>query len=192
MGPSDSPEKDAAPGTQNERAEVAQAALENLFEVSPDAIFVTDTQGVIRGANPRSTALFGHTQGRAAGNADREPGSGAFSRPSSQSSRKLQRASSRTPDGRGHEPLRPAQGWLRVSRRHHAQAGRDALRPGGAELCPRRQRTANCTGRSPPQRPAIALHRGERARLRHLPAGCRRLRDDLEPRCRAHQAVHCR
>jgi PAS domain S-box-containing protein len=36
--------------------------LENLFEVSPDAIFVTDAQGVIRGANPRAAELFGHTQ----------------------------------------------------------------------------------------------------------------------------------
>jgi PAS domain S-box-containing protein len=36
--------------------------LENLFEVSPDAIFVTDTEGIIRGANPRAAELFGHTQ----------------------------------------------------------------------------------------------------------------------------------
>jgi formate hydrogenlyase transcriptional activator len=36
--------------------------LENLFDVSPDAIFVTDAQGVIRGANPRAEELFGHPQ----------------------------------------------------------------------------------------------------------------------------------
>jgi PAS domain-containing protein len=36
------------------RAEFAHSALENLFDVSPDAIFVTDSQGVIRGANPRA------------------------------------------------------------------------------------------------------------------------------------------
>jgi PAS domain S-box-containing protein len=36
--------------------------LENLFDVSPDAIFVTDAQGVIRGANPRAAELFGYTQ----------------------------------------------------------------------------------------------------------------------------------
>jgi PAS domain S-box-containing protein len=36
--------------------------LENLFDVSPDAIFVTDAQGVIRSANPRAEELFGHTQ----------------------------------------------------------------------------------------------------------------------------------
>jgi PAS domain S-box-containing protein len=62
MRPSDSPEQDAAAGTKQDRAEFAQLALENLFEVSPDAIFVTDTHGVIRGANPRAAALFGHTQ----------------------------------------------------------------------------------------------------------------------------------
>jgi PAS domain S-box-containing protein len=36
--------------------------LENLFEVSPDAIFVTDSVGVIRAANPRAFELFGHTE----------------------------------------------------------------------------------------------------------------------------------
>src|ERR1017187_9274318 len=46
----------------HDRAELAQSALENLFDVSPDAIFVTDAQGVIRGANPRAAELFGHTQ----------------------------------------------------------------------------------------------------------------------------------
>jgi len=59
---SDPPEQDAAAGTTNDRAKFAQIALENLFEVSPDAIFVTDAQGVIRGANPRAAELFGHTQ----------------------------------------------------------------------------------------------------------------------------------
>jgi PAS domain S-box-containing protein len=59
---SDSPEKDAAAAPENNQAEFAQLALENLFEVSPDAIFVTDPAGVVRGANPRAAALFGHTQ----------------------------------------------------------------------------------------------------------------------------------
>jgi PAS domain S-box-containing protein len=62
MRPSDSPERDAATLPENEGVEFAQLALENLFEVSPDAIFVTDAQGVIRGANPRAADLFGHTQ----------------------------------------------------------------------------------------------------------------------------------
>src|SRR5579863_3349388 len=61
MRPSDSPEKAAAAPGQD-RAKLAQAALDNLFEVSPDAIFVTDTDGIIRGANPRAAELFGHTQ----------------------------------------------------------------------------------------------------------------------------------
>ena len=62
MRTSNSPEKDEAEMPQNDRAELAQSALENLFEVSPDAIFVTDAQGVIRGANPRAAELFGYTQ----------------------------------------------------------------------------------------------------------------------------------
>jgi PAS domain S-box-containing protein len=44
------------------RTEWTHVALENLFEISPDAIFVTDAGGVIRGANPRAAELFGHTQ----------------------------------------------------------------------------------------------------------------------------------
>jgi formate hydrogenlyase transcriptional activator len=62
MRPSDSPIQAAAAEPRHERPELAQFALENLFEVSPDAIFVTDAQGVIRGANPRAAELFGHTQ----------------------------------------------------------------------------------------------------------------------------------
>jgi len=58
MRPSDSPEQDAA--AENARAEFAQFALDNLFEVSPNAIFVTDAKGVIRSANPRATELFGY------------------------------------------------------------------------------------------------------------------------------------
>jgi len=62
MGPSDSPEKAAAATSGQDWAKLAQSALENLFEVSPDAILVTDSNGIIRGANPRVTELFGHTQ----------------------------------------------------------------------------------------------------------------------------------
>ncbi len=64
MRPSDSPEMDEAAMAEHDRAEFAHSALENLFDVSPDAIFVTDAQGVIRGANPRAAELFGHTPGR--------------------------------------------------------------------------------------------------------------------------------
>jgi PAS domain S-box-containing protein len=67
MRSSDSPEEAAAAPPRYGRAELAQSALENLFEVSPDAIFVTDAQGVIRGANPRAAELFGHTQAELVG-----------------------------------------------------------------------------------------------------------------------------
>ena len=62
MRPSDLPDQDAAAAAEHDRAEFAQSALENLFDVSPDAIFVTDNQGVIRGANPRAAELFGYSQ----------------------------------------------------------------------------------------------------------------------------------
>ncbi len=39
----------------------ARIALENLFEISPDAIVVTDANGMIREANPRATEFFGYT-----------------------------------------------------------------------------------------------------------------------------------
>ena len=39
----------------------ARIALENLFEISPDAIIVTEADGMIREANPRATELFGYT-----------------------------------------------------------------------------------------------------------------------------------
>jgi PAS domain S-box-containing protein len=37
-------------------------ALDNLFEISPDAIIITDADGMIHGANPRATERFGYTQ----------------------------------------------------------------------------------------------------------------------------------
>src|ERR1035438_1252257 len=61
MRPSDSPEQ-AAPAEAVQGQEVTHSALENLFDVSPDAIFVTDSEGVIRGANPRAAELFGYSQ----------------------------------------------------------------------------------------------------------------------------------
>src|SRR6266568_1018054 len=62
MHPSDSPDGEAAAAAEHHRAEFAHFALENLFDVSPDAIFVTDAHGIICGANPRAAELFGHTQ----------------------------------------------------------------------------------------------------------------------------------
>ncbi len=43
------------------QAEFAQFASANLFQLSPDAILVTDGLGVIRVANPRAAELFGYT-----------------------------------------------------------------------------------------------------------------------------------
>src|ERR1700683_3832309 len=41
-------------------AEFARFAAQNLFQLSPDAILVTDAQGIIRAANPRAAELFGY------------------------------------------------------------------------------------------------------------------------------------
>ncbi|MGA7109444.1 MAG: sigma 54-interacting transcriptional regulator [Terracidiphilus sp.] len=69
MGPSDSPETDATTATRRQPVEFAPSALENLFDVSPDAIFLTDGAGVIRSANPRAAELFGYTQAELLGQA---------------------------------------------------------------------------------------------------------------------------
>jgi formate hydrogenlyase transcriptional activator len=61
MRPSDSPEQDAAAAPEHDWSKFARSALENLFAVSPNAIFVTDPQGTIRAANPQATELFGYT-----------------------------------------------------------------------------------------------------------------------------------
>jgi formate hydrogenlyase transcriptional activator len=61
MRPSDSPELDAA-SVERAGAEFTRFAVENLFEISPDACLITDPDGVIRGANPRAAELFGYTQ----------------------------------------------------------------------------------------------------------------------------------
>lgn len=59
---SDSPEQVAAASAEQEWAPFAQFALENLFDVSPDANFVAGSEGVIRGADSRAAQLLGHTQ----------------------------------------------------------------------------------------------------------------------------------
>ena len=62
MRPSDSPGQDAVAAAGAKRANFTEFALEDLFDISPDAILVTDSTGTIRAANPRSSELFGHTQ----------------------------------------------------------------------------------------------------------------------------------
>jgi len=67
MRSSDSPGWDAPTSPEQGNAEVSHIALENLFEFSPDAIFVTDAEGIIRDANPRAAELFGYAPGEFAG-----------------------------------------------------------------------------------------------------------------------------
>jgi PAS domain S-box-containing protein len=86
MRPSDSPEQ-AAPAEAVQGQEVTHSALENLFDVSPDAIFVTDSEGIIRGANPRAAELFGYTQVELFGQPVETGSSVAAERPTRSSSR---------------------------------------------------------------------------------------------------------
>ena len=60
--------------------------------ISPDAIFVTDATGVIRGANPRAAELFGYTQVELLGQPIENLVPERFRRAPSRPSRKLQRA----------------------------------------------------------------------------------------------------
>ena len=59
-GTSRQPEQ-GAPTRQIPTTAQLQSVLGNLFALSPDAIFITDSEGVIRDANPRSEELFGYT-----------------------------------------------------------------------------------------------------------------------------------
>src|SRR5215469_9172487 len=63
MRSSDSPGWDTPSGLQLEgQTATTPFALENLFEFSPDAIFVTDAGGIIQNANPRASELFGYSR----------------------------------------------------------------------------------------------------------------------------------
>jgi PAS domain S-box-containing protein len=59
MGPSDSPGQHAG-AQERARPGFAQDTIERLFEFSPDAILVSDENGVMRAANPRAEELFGY------------------------------------------------------------------------------------------------------------------------------------
>ena len=59
MSPLDSPGRATIAGDRA-APDFAQT-IERLFEFSPDAILVTDAQGVMRRANPRAEELFGYT-----------------------------------------------------------------------------------------------------------------------------------
>ena len=60
MCPSDSPGR-ATDTEQRIELRFAQNTIDRLFEFSPDAILITDTDGVMRGVNPRAEELFGYT-----------------------------------------------------------------------------------------------------------------------------------
>jgi formate hydrogenlyase transcriptional activator len=60
MGPPDSSGQDTAAEKRMEPG-FAQNTIERLFEFSPDAILVTDADGVMRAANPRTEELFGYS-----------------------------------------------------------------------------------------------------------------------------------
>ncbi len=61
MPPRDPAEFDDSSLRGKVSAEFAQFASESLFNLSPDAILVTDADGIIRAANPRSAELFGYS-----------------------------------------------------------------------------------------------------------------------------------
>ena len=55
------PQRDGAALPQSVSSALSELASESLFQLCPDAILVTDADGVIRIANLRSTDLFGYT-----------------------------------------------------------------------------------------------------------------------------------
>lgn len=67
MRPSDSPEQDATTQARVQRAEFARIVVENHFAISPDAIFISDSRGLIREANPRALELFGYERSELVG-----------------------------------------------------------------------------------------------------------------------------
>ncbi len=60
MGPSDFPPQGTAARRFVEPG-FAQNTIERLYEFSPDAILVTDKDGIMRSANPRAEELFGYS-----------------------------------------------------------------------------------------------------------------------------------
>ncbi|MGH9560786.1 MAG: sigma 54-interacting transcriptional regulator, partial [Terracidiphilus sp.] len=59
MGPSHPPGQ-AAGGQETAHQAFARHIIDHLFDVSPDAILVTDGSGKVRAANPRAEELFGY------------------------------------------------------------------------------------------------------------------------------------
>ena len=60
MRPSELPEQDAAAEENRVTAGPAQFTVEHLFEFCPDAVLITDSEGIMLRANPRVEELFGY------------------------------------------------------------------------------------------------------------------------------------
>ncbi len=190
MRSSDSPGWDAPTSPEQGKAEVSHIALENLFEFSPDAIFVTDAEGIIRDANPRAGELFGYAPGEFAGmNVEalvperfrgRHPSHrenyNAHPRARQMGAAMnlfgLRKDGTEFPVDIMLKPMQTADGLVTLSFVRDATEQKAAM-----EMAQR-------------QRPAAAVDCGERARLRDLSARLRRLHHDLEPGSGTHQGVH--
>jgi formate hydrogenlyase transcriptional activator len=60
-------EQDAAAEEKRAQAVLAQSTIEQLFEFCPDAVLLTDSNGIVRSANPRTEELFGYAPGELVG-----------------------------------------------------------------------------------------------------------------------------
>jgi formate hydrogenlyase transcriptional activator len=61
MRPSELPEQDATAEESRTSAGPAQFTVEHLFAFCPDAVLITDSEGIVRRANPRVEELFGYS-----------------------------------------------------------------------------------------------------------------------------------
>ncbi len=61
MRPPELPEQDATAEETPVEAGLAQFTIEHLFEFCPDAVLITDSEGIMRRANPRVEELFGYS-----------------------------------------------------------------------------------------------------------------------------------
>src|SRR5438309_1983820 len=61
MPATDRPEENVTAGAVTTTPQYSRSSLQNLFDLSPDAVVVTDPAGIIRDANPRATELFGYS-----------------------------------------------------------------------------------------------------------------------------------
>ena len=106
-------------------SEHAQALFEKLFLASPDAIVVTDVDGHISAANPAAEQLFGYSETELIGNLVEILIPERFRRQHPQHRSAYVAAPSVASNGDRPRTLWPAEGWNRVSGRHHAQPCRD-------------------------------------------------------------------